>query len=145
ADQRKVGRRPPLSRRDPSDDRHRGVRTRMNQVRAEIGYSERTERRPYFYANAHEKDFVPLKPVAVDIADARGLDCSLDREGFTLVEHRSAVADLTDLDVVADVHRGEIADLLKQVTGCDEVVMTPMGILRFSEKTGANAKHDNSH
>jgi len=117
----------------------------MNQVRAEIGYSERTERRPYFYANAHEKDFVPLKPVAVDIADARGLDCSLDREGFTLVEHRSAVADLTDLDVVADVHRGEIADLLKQVTGCDEVVMTPMGILRFSEKTGANAKHDNSH
>jgi len=34
----------------------------MKDVRAEIGYSERTEKRPYFYANAHEKDFVPLKP-----------------------------------------------------------------------------------
>ena len=104
-----------------------------------------TERRPFFYANAHEKDFVPLKPAEVAIADARGRDCSLDREGFTLVEHKSAVTDLTDLDAVAAIHRGEIAELLKRVTGCDEVVMTPFGILRFSEKSGANAAHDNSH
>ena len=48
-----------------------------NDVRAPIGYSERTERRPYFYANAHEKDFVPLKPAEVAIADARGLGCSI--------------------------------------------------------------------
>jgi hypothetical protein len=114
-------------------------------VRAAIGYSERTERRPFFYANAHEKDFVPLKPAEVSIADARGHDCALDREGFTLVEHTSAVADLTDLEAVAEVHRGEIAELLQRVTGCDEVVMTPMGILRFSEKLGENAAHDNSH
>jgi hypothetical protein len=117
----------------------------MTDVRAKIGYSERTEKRPYFYANAHEKDFVPLAPAEVAIADARGLDCSLDREGFTLIEHRSAVADLTDLKAVADVHRAEISDLLKRITGCDEVVMTPMGILRFSEKSGANEAHDNSH
>ena len=31
-------------------------------VRAAIGYTERTGRKPYFYANAHEKDYVPLKP-----------------------------------------------------------------------------------
>ena len=117
----------------------------MNDVRAAIGYSERTERRPFFYANAHEKDFVPLKPVEVTIADARGLDTDLDREGFTLVEHASAVADLTDLDEVARVHRGEIAELLKRLTGCDEVAMTPFGILRFSERLGENAAHDNSH
>jgi hypothetical protein len=117
----------------------------MKDVRAEIGYSERTEKRPYFYANAHEKDFVPLKPAEVTIADARGLDCTLDREGFTLVEHRSAVPDLTDAAAVAEVHRGEIAELLQRITGCDEVVMTPRGILRFSEKTGANKAHDNSH
>src|SRR5690606_5078504 len=108
ADQREDRLRPSLSRCDQADDRHRGVRARMNDVRADIGYSERTERRPYFYANAHEKDFVPLKPAEVASADARGRDCTLDREGFTLVEHRSAVADLTDLDAVAEVHRGEI-------------------------------------
>ncbi|WP_305097976.1 CmcJ/NvfI family oxidoreductase [Croceibacterium aestuarii] len=117
----------------------------MKDVKAAIGYSERTEQKPYFYANAHEKDFVPLKPAEVTIRDARDIDAGLDREGFALVEHKSAVADLTDLDQVANVHRSEIADLLERLTGCDEVVMTPMGILRFSEKSGANAEHDNSH
>jgi hypothetical protein len=117
----------------------------MSDVRAKIGYSARTERRPHFYANAHEKDYVPLAPAEVAIHDARGLDCSLDVEGFTLVDHASAVSDLTDLDAVAKVHRGEIEQLLKQVTGCDHVAMTPFGILRFSEKLGENAAHDNSH
>ena len=114
-------------------------------VRAAIGYSRRTDRTPYFYANAHEKDFVPLEPVEVDIRDARGRDCSLDVEGFTLVEHSSAVADLTDLEEVKRVHSGEIAEMLKELTGCDHVAMTPMGILRFSERSGSNAAHDNSH
>jgi hypothetical protein len=117
----------------------------MNDVRAKVGYARRTAQRPYFYANAHEKDFVPLAPEDVAIADARGLDCTLDREGFTLVHHKSAVGDLTDLDAVAAVHRAEIADLLRQVTGCDHVVMTPVGILRFSERLGENEAHDNSH
>lgn len=117
----------------------------MASVRAEIGYSERTERRPFFYANAHEKDFVPLQPVEVEIADARGRSCSLDVEGFELVKHRSQLADLTDLDAVKRVHTEEIAELLKAVSGCDHVAMAPMGILRFSEKAGANASHDNSH
>ena len=117
----------------------------MGSVRAAIGYSTRTQKKPYFYANAHEKDFVPLAPVEVEIHDARGTDCDLDREGFCLVEHASAVADLTDLAQVNAVHSGEIAELLQRLTGCDHVAMTPMGILRFSEKAGANAAHDNSH
>jgi hypothetical protein len=117
----------------------------MSSIRAPIGYSERTEKKPYFYANAHEKDFVPLKPAEVEICDARGLDCCLDVEGFTLVEHKSTVEDLTDLDQVAKVHSGEIIALLKELTGCDHVAMTPFGILRFSEKSGANDANDNSH
>lgn len=114
-------------------------------VRAAIGYCERTERRPFFYANAHEKDFVSLAPVEMDIHDARGRGCSLDVEGFTLVEHASKVDDLTDLDAVKRDHSGEIVDLLTTLTGCDHVAMTPMGILRFSEKAGENESHDNSH
>ncbi len=117
----------------------------MSSIRAPIGYSERTEKKPFFYANAHEKDFVPLKPAEVEIHDARGLDCSLDVEGFTLVRHKSAVEDLTDLEQVARVHSGEIIALLKELTSCDHVAMTPMGILRFSEKSGANEANDNSH
>lgn len=119
--------------------------TTGGSIRAEIGYSERTEREPFFYANAHEKDFVPLKPAEVEIHDARGRDCSLDVEGFTLIEHRTAVEDLTDLEEVGRVHSGEVAELLKSVTGADHVAMTPFGILRFSERAGANDRHDNSH
>ncbi len=117
----------------------------MASIRAQIGYSERTEKRPYFYANAHEKDFVPLAPREVEIHDARGRDCSLDVEGFTLTTHASTLADLTDLDEVKRTHSPEIADLLTRLTGCDQVAMTPMGILRFSESAGSNANHDNSH
>ena len=114
-------------------------------VRAPIGYTERTARKPYFYANAHEKDYVPLKPAEVEITDARGLDTDLDREGFILVQHKSVVEDLTDLDEVAKVHAGEIAELLKRVTGCDHVDMFSRGILRFSERLGENDNHDNSN
>lgn len=117
----------------------------MAPVRAPIGYCQRTARTPFFYANAHEKDFVPLAPVEVDIHDARGRDCSLDVEGFILVEHRSKLAHLTDLEAVRRDHPDEIAELLRSVTGCDHVVMTPGVILRFSERAGANAAHDNSH
>jgi hypothetical protein len=114
-------------------------------VRAAIGYTEWTGKKPYFYANAHEKDYVPLKPAEVEITDARGMDMDLDREGFMLVEHKSAVEDLTDLDAVTEIHTNEIADLLKQVTGCDHVDMFGRGILRFSERLGENEAHDNSH
>lgn len=114
-------------------------------VRAAIGYTEDTGKQPYFYANAHEKDYVPLKPAEMEITDARGLDMSLDREGFILVEHQSAVADLTDLDAVRDVHAGEVAELLKRVTGADHIEMFSRGILRFSERLGQNDAHDNSH
>src|SRR4029078_3542201 len=89
--------------------------------------------------------YVPLKPAEVEIADARGMDADLDREGFTLVEHKSAVGDLTDPDRVARVHAGEIAELLKRVTGCDHVDMFSRGILRFSERLRGETQHHNSH
>ena len=114
-------------------------------VRAEIGYTEDTGKQPYFYANAHEKDYVPLAPVEMDIADARGMDTSLDREGFILVSHASAVSDLTDMDAVARIHAGEIEALLKDVTGADHVAIMPRGILRYSERSGATGSTDNSH
>lgn len=114
-------------------------------VRAQIGYSRRTDAKPYFYANAHEKDFVPLEPVEVTIHDARAMETDLDVEGFALVQHDSTLDDLTDLQAVARDHTGEIARLIEEQTGCDFVAMTARGILRFSEKAGTNEAHDNSH
>jgi len=117
----------------------------QGSVKAEIGYAEDTGKRPYFYANAHEKDYVPLAPVEMEITDARGLDTSLDREGFMLVRHKSSLADLTDMEAVATVHTQEIAELLKELTGADHVAVVPRGILRFSERSGKTGSTDNSH
>jgi hypothetical protein len=114
-------------------------------VTAPIAYVRDTGERPRYYANAHEKDTVVLEPVPMAIEDVRGQATSLDAEGCVLVRHRSDVADFADPEQIALIHVPEIEALLKEVTGCDEVVVSPRGILRFSERLGENERHDNSH
>ncbi|HYD24415.1 MAG TPA: CmcJ/NvfI family oxidoreductase [Croceibacterium sp.] len=112
---------------------------------AAIAYVRDTGERPRYYANAHEKDTIVVAPQPMAIADMRGVRTSLDIEGCVLVAHRSEVADFADPEQVALIHAPEIVELLKRETGCDEVVVAPRGILRFSERLGENARHDNSH
>ena len=57
----------------------------------------------------------------VDIADARGRDLSLDRQGFMLMPHNSAVADFSDDAALADIYEPEIDRLLRAVTGARRV------------------------
>ena len=114
-------------------------------VTAPIAYIRDTGERPRYYANAHEKDTIVIAPVAMPIADMRGQPTSLDVEGCVLVPHRSEVADFADPAQIAEIHVAEIEALLKQVTGCDAVAVTPRGILRFSEKSGKTGSSDNSH
>lgn len=117
----------------------------MTQREALIAYSGRGIARPYYYANAHEKDAIEfdLRPMA--IRDARGLDCHVDREGFQLVPHRSAVKDWANRDELTAVHCAEVAELIKNLTGADQVNVTSPGVLRFSEKSGKAGSGDNSH
>jgi len=118
----------------------------MNRtVVAPIAYVRETGERPRYYANAHEKDTIALAPVPMMIDDMRGRATSLDVEGCVVAPHRSEVADFADPEQIADIHVAEITALLKALTGCDEVQVSPRGILRFSEKLGENARHDNSH
>jgi hypothetical protein len=112
---------------------------------APIAYVRDTGERPRYYANAHEKDTIVLAPEPMAIADMRGVRTSLDIEGCVLVPHRSEVADFADPEQVTLIHLGEIETLLKRETGCDQADVSPRSILRFSEKLGENAAHDNSH
>lgn len=75
--------------------------------------------RPRYFANDHSRDVLVLDPRTVPIEDARSrADApSLEHEGFTLVEHRSAVTDFRDRDEVAHVHPAEIEALVQRVTG----------------------------
>ena len=61
--------------------------------------------------------------ITVPVRDARAAarDFSLDREGFKLVRHETAVADFYDDDEVHAVYYPEVETLLKRATGASRV------------------------
>jgi hypothetical protein len=105
---------------------------------AAIAYARNSGERPRYFANDHSRDTVVIDAQMMAISDARGLSVSLDREGFMLVSHKSAIVDFTDGDQVAAFYPLEIAALITAQTGADFVQVTGPGVIRFSEKS-ANA------
>jgi hypothetical protein len=113
-------------------------------MQAMINYVAQGQDRMRYFANDSSRDTVVLAPEPMAIDDARRLGTSLDREGFALVPHRSAVTDFADAAEVARMHADEIAALVKQVTGADSVVVTGAGVLRFAERSTLSGALDNS-
>ena len=74
-------------------------------------------------------------PQTVLIADGRPHrdDFGLDRSGFTLLDHESAVTDFGDAAQLDGVYTGEVIDLVKSATGADEVVAIGWVIRRAAE------------
>ena len=68
----------------------------MTERIAQIAYVAGGGPRPFYYANAHEKDRVPIDLRPMPVHDARAIDAQIDREGFQLVRHASAITDWTD-------------------------------------------------
>ncbi|OYU34978.1 CmcJ/NvfI family oxidoreductase [Novosphingobium sp. PASSN1] len=113
-------------------------------MEAWIAYSGRKFARPRYYANAHERDEVDIAPVLMPVRDGRAADCGIDREGFQLVAHTSAVRDFRDREEVARVHMREIEELVQAETGADFVHVGAPGLLRFSEASGLAGSLNNS-
>jgi len=93
-------------------------------VKAEISYlapGSIINRR--FVAPGAEVNTGRYQPHTVDIRDGRGMESefSLDRQGFVLARHRSAVVDFLDNEAVDAVYPGEVHDLVKHLTGADLV------------------------
>ena len=63
-------------------------------------------------------------PTEVTISNGRPHldDFSLDRSGFTLLRHHSAVTDFGDKAQLDGAYTAEVAALVKEATGADEVV-----------------------
>lgn len=121
-----------------------GVRPRT--VTGVVNYLAAMSERPRYYANDHSRDVLVLDPRNVQIEDARSraIAPSLQREGFTLVEHRSAVSNFRDSSEVARVHPPEIEQLIQRLSGADAVVVSSPGVLRFSEASADSGKLNNS-
>ena len=113
-------------------------------MQAMINYVARGQGRMRYFANDSSRDTVVLAPEPMVIREARTDGTSLDREGFALVPHRSAVTDFADAAEVARLHPAEIAALVKQVSGADSVVVAGTGVLRFAERSAQSGALDNS-
>jgi hypothetical protein len=101
------------------------TRERLKTVEAEIVYlaaGSFINRR--FVAPGQEVNTGAYEPHKVTITDGRAAaeTFSLDRHGFVLAKHRSAVADFADKAEVEAVYPDEVTALVKRLTGASEVV-----------------------
>ncbi len=99
------------------------------EVRAPLTFIVPQDTKPYFHSSALtgglSKVFFETEERVVTIQDMRPLAerLSLDRQGFELHHHDTAVDDLYDDDAIEGVYRREIEALLKAATGADRVVV----------------------
>jgi hypothetical protein len=90
-----------------------------------------------FVTEAEEQSTMVVLPGrSVRITNARSLTPDLDREGFTLVSHRSSIADFDLIQEDAEIDQryiDEMAALLAKVTGADQTFMLGRGKRRYGE------------
>jgi hypothetical protein len=96
-------------------------------VKAELHYLAPTSERPRTYTYdppaGVPRSTATNEPHTVQISDMRPIlpEISLDRHGFDLVQHRSAVRDFYNKQEVKSVYYPEAEQLLKDMTGADRV------------------------
>jgi len=122
------------------------MRAMTTRVAGQVNYIGEMTERPRFYANDHSRDVLNLDARTIQIEDVRGdsQGPSLEREGFCLAGHRSAVKDFRDPGEVMRTHYPEIQELLLQQTGADRVVVTAPGVVRVSESSPDSGRFNNS-
>ncbi|MDR6859904.1 CmcJ/NvfI family oxidoreductase [Variovorax guangxiensis] len=103
----------------------------LPSVRAELNYLKPGESRPVSYTFDPPAG-VPwttgaVAPQRVTIRDGRPLaalgEFSLDKSGFQLLGHRSALSDFSDEAVIRSVYHEESAQLLRKATGAEKVLV----------------------
>jgi hypothetical protein len=116
------------------------------EVISAVNYLEPMEELPVFYSERQQDNNLKLSRHEIRVTNARRLNPqpSLDRLGFMLTSHVSAVADFTDAQCVRSVYRAEIADLIGGITGAPLVVATVNGVVRWSERRGDTSDFVNS-
>jgi hypothetical protein len=111
-----------------------------------IAYYSSLERgRALSYAYSPEKTHMPVHPVKVQVRDARPIrdKLDLDKNGFVLVDHPSAVADQREKSLIDEPYHHELHDLILNLTGADFAVPYRMGLcVRFSESAPIDARKE---
>ena len=108
----------------------------MGAVEAQLQYLGAMAERPVFHAVDPAKTNLVLEPHMVRIHDVRAMADAptLEREGFTLVRHRSALSDFRDRDQLEGRYLQEVAELIKAVSGASEVRASPGPVARYTDR-----------
>lgn len=104
-------------------------------VQTRIQYVEKGSRRPVSNLADLSQSYIPQVEEAVCVEDLRRAQCppSLEREGFVLLRHRSAVTDFRDPDQLRQVHLAEAEEIVRQATGAAHVYALPKPVLRSAD------------
>ncbi len=100
-----------------------------SEVRAPLTFIVPQDSKPSFHSAAltggEPKVFFEIEAREVTIRNMRPLagELSLDRQGFELRHHETAVDDLYDDAAIAEVYEAELEVLLKEATGADRVAI----------------------
>jgi hypothetical protein len=119
---------------------------KSGDVRAPLTFITRSDTKPVFHSAAYTggapRVFFDTERRTVLIRDMRPLAgaLSLEREGFELRCHRTAVHDLYDDDALQDVYYREIETLLREITGAGRVVV--FDATRRSDDSGGARNRD---
>ncbi|MCP5397643.1 MAG: hypothetical protein H6918_13175 [Sphingomonadaceae bacterium] len=121
--------------------------TAPRTVEGELFYSVDTGKVESFHANDLSLDTVVKEAHVLPITDARTLEQApqLDVNGFELFSMPSAVTDWRDEQQAGSVHPLEIEAFIKQLTGCDAVVIAGPPILRWGERSSEAGTRHNSY
>ncbi len=101
----------------------------VTEVSATLNFIRRQGKKPVFHSSAltggKPKYLYESEAHTVTISDMREIaeDLSIDREGFELLHHRTAVEDLYDDDAVEQTYYPEIEALLRRKFGASQVVI----------------------
>ncbi len=116
----------------------------FTEISASLNFIRRQDSKPTFLSSAltggAPKYLYDSEAHTVTISDMREIaeDLSVDREGFELLHHKTAVEDLYDDDAVARAYLPEIEALLRRKFGASQVVI--FDVTRRSDG-GAGAKN----
>jgi hypothetical protein len=107
-------------------------------VMATINYSRPNPERLHIDVRDFSRTNMRFDGYTMKIRDARAVqqNLSLDREGFVLAQHRSAVAGSHDLALLGRDYHAEMQEMLKSLTGARAVLPQRTGLLiRFGERS----------
>jgi hypothetical protein len=117
------------------------TRADLKGVMAPLNFIAPMTEKPYSY-NYDPPPGVPLRNTEnieyqVTVRDARPVNdaLSLDREGFVLLHHQTAAADLYDEDIIRKIYYPECERLMREATGAKRVVAFDH-IVRNAAKAG---------